>query len=390
MKKYLLFILFSSSIQAVEFSGNIGIENRYFLNSALYSGQADNYYGLSLQAEARHRWDNGRKKITFISFYRWDSEDKQRTHGDIRELDIIAAKGDWEIQAGISRVFWGVTESQHLVDIINQTDSVESSDGEEKLGQPLLRLSYFLDNGSLDLYVLPYFRERTFAGQNGRLRSGLVVDTDNPRYEADNEERHIDYALRWNHNFDEIDLGLSWFQGTSRAPSFILNRQADQTVLTPYYAQIRQIGLDLQYTGDAWLWKFEGIQRRSQKSNYTAAVGGFEYTFSGVADSDADLGLLAEYHHDSRGEQASTPFQKDLFLATRLTLNDVQSTAILAGVLFDLETQGRSLRLEASRRLGDSMTLSIEAQWFTHIDSTDSLYAFRADDFIELELKWFF
>ena len=85
-----------------------------------------------------------------------------------------------ELRVGLRKVFWGVTESQHLVDIINQTDLVESLDGEEKLGQPMINYALINDWGTLDLYLLPYFRERTFSGINGRLRSSLYVDTTNP------------------------------------------------------------------------------------------------------------------------------------------------------------------------------------------------------------------
>ena len=43
---------------------------------------------------------------------------------------------------GVRRVFWGVAESNHLVDVINQTDAIENPDQEDKLGQPMLNLAY--------------------------------------------------------------------------------------------------------------------------------------------------------------------------------------------------------------------------------------------------------
>ncbi len=378
----------STSIYANDISGNISLEGRYFNQETLHAGQDDGGFSLSLQPEFRHRWDNDHKAFTFIPFYRWDDKDEKRTHGDIRQLDLTVANGDWEFQAGISKVFWGVAESQHLVDIINQNDSVENLDGEDKLGQPMLRTSYIMDNGSLSLYVLPYFRERTFAGVNGRLRTPLVVDTAQVTYEANDEKEHIDYALRWNQTFDAIDIGLSWFDGTSREPELRVNNTG--TALNPHYAQIQQVGLDLQYTGDAWLWKLEAIRRESKSTGYNAAVGGLEYTLSGVVESVADLGLLAEYHVDSRDEQATSPLQNDIFLGTRLALNDTQSSELLAGAVVDLDNQSKSLRVEASRRLGDNMKINLEAQVFTDIDSNDLLNALRHDDHLLVEFQRFF
>ena len=381
-------ILTTNQLPAKKISGNISLEGRYFNQHAIHAGQEKGGLSLSLQPEFQHRWDNERNVFTFVPFYRWDDKDKERTHGDIRQLDLTLAKGDWEFQAGISKVFWGVAESQHLVDIINQSDSVENLDGEDKLGQPMLRASRIMDNGALSLYLLPYFRERTFAGINGRLRTPLAVDTDHPTYESNDEEEHIDYALRWNQTFDAIDVGLSWFDGTSREPEFKANNTG--TALIPHYAQIQQVGLDLQYTGDAWLWKLEAIRRESNTTGYNAAVGGFEYTLSGVADSSADLGLLAEYHVDSRDEKASSPLQNDLFLGARLALNDVQSAELLAGTVIDLDNQSKSLRLEASRRIGDAIKINIEAQVFTDIDSNDPLNTLRHDDHLLAELQHFF
>jgi len=54
--------------------------------------------------------------------------------------------------------FWGVTEFQHLVDIINQTDLVENIDTEDKLGQPMINLALINDWGTVDLFIMPYFR----------------------------------------------------------------------------------------------------------------------------------------------------------------------------------------------------------------------------------------
>ena len=93
--------------------------------------------------------------------------DGERTHFDVRELYWETFGETWDLRIGIARVFWGVVETQHLVDIINQTDTVENSDGEDKLGQPMINLSLVRDWGTVDLFVLPGFRERTFRGVSG-------------------------------------------------------------------------------------------------------------------------------------------------------------------------------------------------------------------------------
>lgn len=386
----------STGVSAGELSGNISLEGRYFNSDGAFSDQQKNGgISLSLQPEYKHKWDNDHSQFTFSPFYRWDNQDKERTHADIRQLDIVTSKGDWEFQAGIGKVYWGVTESQHLVDIINQTDAIEGADGEDKLGQPMFRVSHLSENGSLDLFVLPYFRERTFAGSKGRFRTPLVIDTDKPTFESSKKEKHIDYAVRWSETVDELDIGVHYFNGTSRAPIFNpIIKNGIAVGLQPHYPLIDQIGIDLQYTGEETIWKFEGISRnytrQSGLKDYTASVVGFEHSLPLLSDSGLEMTLLGEYHHDSRGEVASAPFQNDVFVGSRLSFNDAESTELLAGAFVDLDNSSKSLRVEASRRIGKGLKLNMEAQVFMDIDKTDPLKIFEKDDYLQLELQKYF
>ena len=386
----LLFLLTGVSL-AGEWRGNITLENRYFPNDALFPEQEENYLSLSLEPEYIVTSANNDLIFTFKPFYRQDQHDDERSHGDLRELNVVYATGDWEFRVGVSKVFWGTTESQHLVDIINQTDFVEDLDGEDKLGQPMLNATWIQNWGIVDFFVLPGFRERTFPGTEGRLRTALVVDTDNAEYESSDEERHVDAAIRWSHSIGSWDVGLYYFRGTSRDPELIPRQKASGVlVLIPRYNQIDQLGLDAQATLDAWLWKLEAIARQGEPEDYAAAVGGFEYTFVGILETATDLGVLLEYHYDERGEDSAAVFQNDLFAGARFAFNDAQSSEILAGGFFDLDRQNRSFRVEASRRLGQSFKLSGVMQIFDSIDENDLQFSFREDDYLELSLAYFF
>ena len=390
------FIILSFTAQA-EVSGNISLEGRYFNSAGAFPNQQkQGGLSLSVQPEYKKTWNDDHTKFTFSPFYRWDEKDKERTHGDIRQLDIVTSKGDWEFQVGISKVYWGVAESQHLVDVINQTDGVEGLDGEDKLGQPMMRVSRLTDNGSLDLLVLPYFRERTFAGEKGRFRIPLVVDTKAPtdkKFESGSKEKHIDYAVRWAETFDDFDVGFHYFDGTSRDPIFNPIIQAGVPVgLQPHYPQISQVGVDLQYTGESTSYKLEMINRNFNNhtiKDYTALVGGFEHTMPAF-ENGSEIGLLAEYHHDSRGEVLGVAFQNDVFAGARFALNDENSSEFLAGAFVDLDNNSKSFRVEASRRLGKGFKLNLEAQAFINIDKKDPLNAFKSDDYMQIELQKFF
>ena len=60
------------------------------------------------------------------------------------------------------------------------------------------------------------------------------------------------------------------------------------------------------------------------------------------------------------------------------------------GVIFDRTTSARFLNLEASRRLGDNWKLNMEARAYAGLPSTNILYGFRNDDYLQIELARFF
>lgn len=374
-----------------QWSGNFSLENRYFPNSPLYPEQESNY--VSFAAEPEYYRDIGESdlSLTFKPYFRFDQHDDNRTHADIRELFLFYAIDDWEWRIGINKVYWGVAESLHLVDTINQTDFVDGIDGEDKLGQPMIEATHYLENGNISVFILPGFRERTFPGTEGRLRSELVVNTDFAEYESRDGRHHLDGAIRWTSTVLDIwDVGLHYFSGTSRDPVFEGRLIKGKPAVVPVYYQMSQFGIDAQATLEAWLLKFEFINRQTEPENYSAAVAGFEYTMADFEDSDLELGLLMEYLYDTRDEFSAATFQNDLFVGSRWSLNDVQGTTFLIGGLFDLEHDTRSFRLEASRRIGESWKLTAEAQIFARTDAREFQYNLREDDFIGLELARFF
>jgi len=394
LEKALLLVatLAASGSSAAEWdvTGFAGLDTQAFWLDGQYEGQ-NNDIDPSLLVQPEFYWnsDDGQQRISIVGFARKDFADDERTHADLREAYWGIDGRRWDLVVGVNKVFWGVTESRHLVDVINQTDLVESPDEESKLGQPMLNFNLQRDYGQFGIYLMPYFRERPFPGVDGRFRSALVVDTDNPIYESSDEDKHVDLALRYSHYIGDVDIGLHVFEGTSREARFVVAPEGDR--LLPIYDQMTQFGVDVQYTADAWLWKLEAIARDTRVDSYFAAVGGFEYTFYGVKDSAADIGVLLEYLYDDRNSlSAPTASNNDLFLGTRLALNDTDDSSVLAGVAIDLDTQELFVNVEAERRIGDNLSVELQLRSFLNSEPGDSLYAVKQDDYLQLRLSWYY
>ena len=390
-----------------EISGHLSVDGRWYPHSAAHPDQRDQGSGFAA-APRLYLEDAEGRSLTFEAFYRYDSADERRTHADLREAYLLlfgeAGDDEWELRLGIDRIFWGVAESRHLVDVVNQIDLVEHPNEEAKLGQPMAHVTWSGEWGSAELFALPYHRLRPYPGRQGRLRAGLVVDNDRARYESAAEEWHLDLTARYSHSVGPFDFGVSVFDGTSREPSLapgfdrnglsILRDGAP--ILIPYYEQIRQFGLDAQMTSDAWLLKLEAIRRTGARNlfgmeeDYTAFVAGGEYTLYSVFDSGVDLGLLGEWNRDGRRLRATNVFQNDAFLGARLAFNDVESTDVIAGMLFDADVGTRTFSAELNRRLSNQWFLHVEATLFQNVDMADPVHETRRDSFVELNLIYNF
>ena len=389
----------------IEVSGRLSTETRLYPRSAAHPGQRSHSSGLAAEATVYMEDDEGRS-ITVTPFFRYDAGDPERTHADLREAYLLlygdVGDDEWELRLGVDRVFWGVVESRSLVDIVNQTDLVEHPNEKTKMGQPMVHVTWSGDWGALELFGLTWHRPRTFPGRHGRQRAELVVNHEMTSYESGAEEWHLDLAGRYTGSFGPLDVGLSVFDGTSRDPTLLPRLVGSEFVLAPHYEQIRQFGLDMQFTTGPWLLKLEAIHRSGarnrrldqylnyEKEDYAAFIVGGEYTFGSLWDSASDLILLAEWARDGRGRWATNGFEDDIFLAARLGLNDEQSTEFVVSVVDSLDNSSRVLSAEFKRRLSDHWSLHVESFAYLGIDEEDIVYPVRRDSFLGVNLDYNF
>jgi hypothetical protein len=426
-------LLAAATAQAIEFKPKLEAEGRWF-----FQDEDDAVVGsVAGTVELFHGWDDGKQRIVGELFQRYDENDDARTHGDVRELYYQVIEEDFEFRLGLRRVYWGVTESRHLVDIINQSDFVENIDNEDKLGQPMMNLALIREIGTLDLFLMPYQRARTWPGVEGYPRLPLPVHAHEAQYETTRAQSHLDYAVRYAGSFGPIDIGLAYFDGTARDPRLLpcVQRNASgqfiqgspdgpscdadanfqsvilpppllppyptpeqveaeiraNLVLVPYYDRLRQVSLDAQYVIGSMAWKAEAVRRKQQERWTWAAVSGFEYTFGDVWASGADIGVLAEYLYDERSEGLAVLADDEVFAGGRVSLNDVSGTQVLGGMIARrADFASRLYGIEASRRLGDDWRLALESRLFSRIPESEGTSFIADQDFVMMTLERFF
>ncbi|RLA07667.1 MAG: hypothetical protein DRQ51_05185 [Gammaproteobacteria bacterium] len=391
-----LLSFFALNVSQADISGNITYEYTYFPQDALYEDQENDNSSFSGEITYYKQITAG-TSFNIKPFYRFDEVDKNRNHGDLREAYFLTAFADFELSYGINKVYWGATEFNNVVDIINQDDFVEGFGTDEKLGQPMVQFNYLYDIGGIEFFVLPYHRAREFADiDGGRPQFALPIETDEPYYEDDKKEQHIDYAIATTNTFGDFDVRLSGFVGTDRSPVFLpINFHpvlGKPTILQPAYYQMQQIGLDITAAIDSWLLKLEMIDKKIDEidADYNAGTAGFEYTLVGLFGR-SDLGILMERAYDSRKKNIPTTlFQNDVMAGLRLSLNDASSTTFLLGYVHDLDDGADIMSLEFERRIADSFKIKFEAQHFKNAENDINLNQFRRDESYRLLLGYYF
>lgn len=382
----------AQAADGVELFGDAGVESRLFVRDPLLRSQP-RWLDLSAHGRLEAEWVL-RDDLAFrgMVFGRLDPGpgDPRRTHADLREAYVQVGDGPLVAEVGMNVVFWGVTESRHLVDVVNQSDYLEDLDGEEKLGQLMARLTYdHLTLGLFEAFVMTGSRPARFPGTEDRPGVPVPVLYGEERYGSGAGPWDPDLALRWSHAAGAVDWALTAFRGTTREPELVPVVSGFEAGIRPSYDLVRQAGLELQWTRESWLWKAEALYRDGPRDPFLATTFGFERTFWGAIGA-SDLGLLLEYSYDGRDDRTFTIHDDDLFGGVRITLNDVEGTEILAGALADVDDGAVFASVEASRRLAGALTLDLTGRLFVSGDPAEPLHWFRRDDYVEASAAYHF
>lgn len=371
------------------------------LSGALTAGAEETYFPDEPQLEEQEGRSNFSGSLAFKSTYsvgeshlfktdlfgRLDQSDPNRTHADARVFSYVGNRGTLQWTLGMSQVTWGVAESRNIVDIINQKDTVEDFGEKTKLGQSMAHLSWEPGLFRFDSYILPFFRERTFPSRKGRPRTEPYINPDRTTYAARDD---VDFAGKASVRYKILDLSINAFYGNSRDPTYdTILVTPFRNELAPHYDVITQWGTFGQLTVSSLLLKFEGVHRsgRDRLNNFDATVSGLEYTFGGTFGTGADFGVIVEYLYDSRGRNALTIFENDLFVGARIFLNDTGDTNLVIAGIFDANNDNKIGSIDFVTRLGDAWRAKLRGSFFGDISASDKLRPYEYDSFLRMTIE---
>ena len=364
-------------------SGHAGLALRFYPQNP-EDNQESTGVGLRLAPEWSHPGDT---RFLVAPIIRIENNDSGRSIVDFNELYISGRRGDTTLEFGITRLFWGVTESRHLENIINPPDLAAHYAGDTTLGVALLRLAEPTEFGQIEFILIPWDRDPRFPGEQGRPRTEWYIqgDVDHP------DGRPAAWASRVSLDGGNYDAHAYYFQGLDREatlfPLFDILGQPES--LRASRKQIQQWGADLQIPFGNVLLKAEAIHRSGYSRSFAAAVLGGEYTLNSIGNSTSDLGLLVEYQYDNdRPTDAPlAPMKRAVYAGIRGALNDPANSEFKFGLVHDTTNEARIWRGDFSRRIADDWTVECALNIFSNVRGQPPLSGFARDSYLELLIK---
>jgi len=370
-----------------EHRGEITAEASWYPQDAAYAGQKDSFLHIEARPELVVYGDAAEALIQ----PRISGGTAGSGNIDLREAHVTARLGEADILVGSTILFWGKVESYNPVDVINAVDLSRGLMRSEKSGAPMVRLSWPLGPGQIDILAIDFVKN-IYPGLASRERPALRI-ANGATFSGGAKRDDIANAVRWSGYFGDIDLGVSWFRGTGSAPRLL--PQADGT-LKPDYSRITQAGLDVQYLrGDSAL-KAELVRRSGQydrlgtATTYRAGIVGVEHNLYNIMDSGRDIVLIGEYARDSRKGLAHSGFQNDLTIGARWLWNDVEDTELLGLVTRDLDNGAQTVAVSIDRRITDQLTFEAGARGTSRYHSDPNSAALQKDSAVIMTVTYGF
>ena len=369
-------------------------EVRLFHKDEAYKNQK-NTYSTTLKTEL---FVDFQKNLNLVvePIYRYDLYDKNRSQLDLAQGYLIHYKDKFEIKLGISKVFWGITESKNLVDIINMHD-LTNGKPKTKLGQPMVNYSIISDKyGYFDYYYMPLFIKSSEIGSKGRLRLPLPKERDDNYLEGGVGKKQPSWAFKWEKNYNYYDFSVQFFRGNGRISSTISKIDSNGLKYYSGYERITQLGTFIQRTYGPLILKFEGIRRNGQRNaksirkNYFSSVFGLEYVITRAFNKVWDFNMYIEYSNDERNNDSNDYLQNDLFSGAKIYFNDTSGTELTLSKTTDMDGGGNTGLIDISTRLTDDTRLTLEYNAYWAVNLKDSLYSFRRDNYFGFNLKKYF
>ncbi len=359
MIKFLVLVLFSISLLAIEHNSNISIK---YINYHNYSNET------ILQGDTTLKLENDIFTTDITLEYLYSNEYKDRRYIMLNELYFTKEYEDYSFTFGKTIKYWGELEGFNIADIYNQKNYLlDPFNKSDKLGSIGLTLTKYFDENSLEVGVKLYEENIKYPSVNSPyypfpINYDKELQLSNKRYTP---TVYMTYNLLTDDNLDS-DTKLILMHGYDNKRYFV---PINQTTLSQYAYRVNKILLLSNMLYQDIIFKYEvsytDVIDDEIMSDYAQLSFGIEKSFYDIAN--VDIGVYLEYYkyiymQDGQIENVdiSEIYNDDIFSALKINFNDVRDSEIKGGFLYDTNNQEKVFKLEAKSRIIDSFILNVE------------------------------
>ncbi|MCB0420992.1 MAG: hypothetical protein KDD61_08350 [Bdellovibrionales bacterium] len=361
--------------------GEVVMEGRLFSDDDK-SHTVDSGLGLSSRVEVSASGEVFKGKMS--AFSRVDAKDQNRAVSYFEDTYLSWEFDNHFFLIGSQILNWSATEAFHPADIINSRNYDGNIENAEKMGEPMAQYTWTYDSGSLSFFYLPMVLSPNFPRSTNRLslldnslvggRSFWVTEDQ----EVTSAEFQPQYAVRWEMQFDTMDVALFYAQHVDRMqPVIVLD---SQFVVHPLFIPVNVIGLTFQQVLGSLVLKGEFTFRDFQdpftspvygaieQQDHSQLAIGIDYGFSHSGGSESMFLLEGQYYAgvDSDVRSQLGFFQNDLLLGYRWSANDEMGQELFLSVISDLERENETMaNFHYSRRLSDVWRFKVGYRYFS-------------------------
>ena len=361
MRMFLLtLIAFTASSIAFEQKSDIALEG------IAYSGYKDE---IATKGSSELTLTNDYFQTDITLEFLYSSEYKQRRYFLLNELYITKEFEDYSVNFGKSVQYWGELEGFNIADVYNQKNYLlDPFDKGAKYGAWGGGITRYFDENALEFGMRFYEEE-------------IELPTDDTPY-APFTSRY-DKALRFSGGkyaptfylktnivsdaYLDSETSIVFLHGYDNKRAFV---PKNTTTLTQYAYKVNKALLFAHILYNDTIFKTElaytDVTDDAQMSDYTQLSIGAEHTLYAPIGS-SDITFFGEYYRylyedaeTLKNVDISEVYDNDVFFALRLNFNDIQSSEIKGGVLYDVRNGEQVYKIKAKTRIYKSIVIKGE------------------------------
>ena len=243
---------------------------------------------------------------------------------------------------------------------------------------------YFEDDSRLNIYIKGFEEDIEFSDKNSPYYPFGKNGYDKELLFANGSESPS-VLTTYLKTYDEditADISYGFFYGYDNQ---LLYKNKGNDYRTMLFQSMKLFTYDT-FVIDSTLFKIEASYTKIKNDGgfkledfYELGFGG-EYTFEQIIKTH-NLGLIAEFYKSDSG---LTSMQSDLFFALRYSLNDMDSSEFLAGIVKDTQNSERSIYFKYEGRISDTLKASTDLRYLKSESYLDEHLRFNC------EIKYYF